>query len=296
MKRELKKIQNESRYLIKEAQRILKKWQSRLESDKLEPLLKAVGNLETALARGDAAAAQVAKKQLEHLLETDFAFARKGVLRDWAESLFVALLIALFLRTFVIEAFKIPSGSMIPTLLIGDHIFVNKFIYGIRLPIINKRIVTWGEPERGEVIVFVYPHDTDKDYIKRVIGLPGDRITVTGTEVLVNGERIMQSTGHPFTYVDVESGDSKVCVQYDSVLGRAQFNTLYDPHRLHPTTEYIVEPGHYFVMGDNRDNSADSRAWGQVPLDNIKGRALVVWWSSYEGASIRFDRIGHLID
>ncbi len=262
----------------------------------MEPLLQTLSALERAFETEELVDCRRELRNLQALLDNDFSFARKSALRDWTESLLVALLIALFLRTFVLEAFKIPSGSMIPTLLVGDHIFVNKFIYGIRLPIINKRIVEWGQPKRGEVIVFVYPHDPSKDYIKRVVGLPGDRIRVSGEDVFVNGEKVELGKEALYTYNDEVSGDKRDCVLRPAKLGEAEFDLIYNPRRNHQGGEYIVEEGHLFVMGDNRDNSADSRVWGQVPLDNVKGRAIVVWWSSSSLDGIRFSRMGHLIE
>ena len=296
MSKEIKKIRKKGQYTIRETRRIIRKWSKKISASELEPLALALDNYNNAVLEEDAKAAKTALKALEDLLDTDFSYARKSALRDWIESLGLALLVALFLRAFVLEAFKIPSGSMIPTLMVGDHIFVNKFIYGIRLPIVGIRIVSWGEPGRGEVIVFAYPHDPEKDYIKRVIGLPGDSIRVENHEVYVNGEKVTQSEGESFSYVDDHSGIPRHCIKHDAVLGDAQFEIIYEPGRYHSSNEYVVNPGHLFVMGDNRDNSADSRVWGQVPLNNIKGEAMVVWWSNSKRDGIRFDRIGHLID
>lgn len=296
MNKEIKKVRKESRYLVKEARRILSKYNSKLSSDQLEPLKNTLEELERSLENEQVEGSRHALKSLEYLLDNDFVFARKSVIREWAESLIFALLIALFLRTFVIEAFKIPSGSMIPTLLVGDHIFVNKFIYGVRLPVIGKRVLEWNEPKRGEVIVFAYPHDPDKDYIKRVIGLPGDKIRVVGQEVYVNGKLVEQSDPEKFYYTDETNGQKRACLVHKTRLGNAMFDTIYEPGRHHPDEEYVVQEKHLFVMGDNRDNSADSRSWGQVPFDNIKGRAILVWWSSAEFDGMRFSRIGHIID
>lgn len=296
LEKEIKKIRKETGILVKEAKRILKKYDDRLSMDQLEPLLAAVNGLESAMDEMRVEGARQAAARLEHVLDEEFRFARKGAIREWAESLIFALLIALFLRSFVLEAFKIPSASMVPSLLVGDHIFVNKFIYGIRLPIIGKRIVEWAEPERGDVIVFAYPNDPDKDYIKRVIGLPGDYIEVRGQDVYVNGLIIEQSATQTYRYVDENSGMERHCIIRDVKYGEAEFNIIYELGRKHPTTEYTVKPRHLFVMGDNRDNSADSRSWGQVPYENIKGRAILVWWSSAQYSGIRFGRMGHMID
>jgi len=219
---------------------------------------------------------------------------RKSVLREYIEALITAGLIALFIRAFIIEAFKIPSGSMIPTLSIGDHIFVNKFIYGIRIPFTSLRYIEYREPKRGEVIVFVYPIDRSKDFIKRVVGVPGDRIHVEGTTVKINDEplpikeiqveadpndpRVLRVAGGSvekipyvpdydhFDFYEEQTDGATHIVQYEKGYGRPSFDT-------------VVPEGSYFVMGDNRDNSADSREWGFVPMGNVKGKAMFVWLS-----------------
>jgi len=294
--KELRKLHKRADFPVREARRILKRWRRRLDAAQLSPLLESLHSFETAFASGAVAEAQTALTDLERKLDGDFAYLRKSALRDWTESLLVALLIALFLRAFVVEAFKIPSGSMIPTLLVGDHIFVNKFSFGIRLPLIGKRIVDWGEPRRGDVIVFVAPHEPDKDYIKRVIGVPGDRIRVEGEHIFINGERILQGEPQPYAYFDETRQAEQKCLKYQAALGQAQFVILYNPSLWHETEEFTVGPGQYFVMGDNRDNSRDSREWGTVPIDNVKGKALAVWWSTGARDGFRFSRIGTFID
>lgn len=219
---------------------------------------------------------------------------KKSVFREYLEALITAGLIALFIRAFVIEAFKIPSGSMIPTLSIGDHIFVNKFIYGLRVPFTSSHFLEFREPKRGEVIVFVYPVDKSKDFIKRVIGVPGDKIRFEGSTVSVNGVPLSKNevevTEDPndkrtlivkngqvtripyvpdyqhFDFYEEETDGARHLVQYEKGFARPVFDTE-------------VPPGHYFVMGDNRDNSADSREWGFVPAGYIKGKAMFVWLS-----------------
>ncbi len=296
LSKELKRIRRNAVPIVKEARRILRKYMDSLPSQQLQPLVEGIGHFEQALEKQDAEKARSAIDGLDALLDGEFAFARKSALRDWAESLFFALMIALFLRTFVVEAFKIPSGSMIPTLHVGDHIFVSKFIYGIRVPFLGNYIASWGEPERGEVIVFVYPNDPSKDYIKRVIGVPGDVVRVDGTEVYVNGKPIVHGAGVPAQYTDETSGMERTAMEYRCEHGEAEFDVLYEQRRRPPPAEYKVEPGHFFVMGDNRDNSADSRVWGFVPMENVKGRALIVWWSSSERQGLKFSRIGHVIE
>ena len=203
-------------------------------------------------------------------------------LRESGEALIIAVLIALFIRAFVIQAFKIPSGSMLPTLQIGDHLLVNRFIYGIRLPFTGTLLIPVSEPKRGDVIVFRFPPNPDTDFIKRVIGLPGDTVEVRDKAVYINGEKIADPHAH-FTdgmTPDVRHGP------------RDEFG---------PVT---VPKDHLFVMGDNRDNSYDSRFWGFVPEKNVLGKALILYWSwdidknllsSDRLSSIRWGRIGDII-
>jgi len=176
---------------------------------------------------------------------------KKSVFREYAEAAIIAVLLALFIRTFVVQAFKIPSGSMEPTLLVGDHILVNKFIYGVKLPFVRKTIIPIHQPRRNDVIVFIYPKDPSKDFIKRVIGLPGDRIEMLGHSIYINGKLFRDKHG-----VYTASPDS---------------STRFGP--------VMVPQGHIFVMGDNRDHSYDSRFWGFVPLSSVKGKAFIVYWS-----------------
>lgn len=182
---------------------------------------------------------------------------KKNVVREYLEAAAIAVLLALFIRTFVVQAFKIPSGSMEPTLLIGDHILVSKFIYGIKLPFTQKTILPLGDPKREDVVVFIYPVDKTKDFIKRVVGLPGDTLEIKGNRVYINGKLYEDTHGQ---YTQAEGGAN---------------NPAADNH-FGPVT---VPPGHYFVMGDNRDHSYDSRFWGFVPEPSIKGRAFIIYWS-----------------
>ena len=199
----------------------------------------------------------------------------KHIVREYAESIIIAVLLALVIRTFIVQAFKIPSGSMEDTLAIGDHILVNKFIYGSKIPFTTNRVCKLRDPRRGDVIVFEYPEDPSKDFIKRVIGTPGDTVEVKDKRVFVNGK------------------------EYDN------------PHEVHKESETIpkeanprdfmkpvtVPAGSYFVMGDNRDRSYDSRFWGFVSNDKIKGLAFIKYWSwDKDNFRVRFGSIGKLID
>ena len=195
---------------------------------------------------------------------------QRSTWREYAEALVMAVALAMFIRTFVVQAFKIPSGSMLPTLEIGDHLLVNKFIYGLRIPLVGKRILELREPVRGDVIVFIYPEDRTKDFIKRVIGTPGDRIEVRDKVVFVNGQRI----DDPHAFYDPPS-----------------------PQALHNPRDnfgpYVVPPHKVFVMGDNRDHSHDSRFWGPVDIDDILGKAFILYWSwDSDDFSPRWSRIG----
>ena len=215
---------------------------------------------------------------------------------EYGKSFFPVILIVFVLRSFVVEPFKIPSGSMIPTLLVGDFILVNKFIYGIRLPIINKKIVQIDEPKRGDVMVFRYPEDPSLDYIKRVAGVPGDRIGYFNKRLAINGvpeprmpladylnrERIqyakqyLEKTGHVEHRILLED-DAPATVPFSKQFPFRE-NCIYNDEGM----ECAVPPGHYFLMGDNRDNSADSRVWGFVPEENIVGKAFFIWFNFNE--------------
>ena len=237
---------------------------------------------------------------------------KKNSFREYAEALITAILVALFIRAFVIEAFKIPSGSMIPTLSVGDHIFVNKFAYGLRIPLTKIRAVKIGEPKRGDVVVFIYPVDEGKDFIKRVVGIPGDRVRIEGNEVWVNGERIKRLPLEVSQYpgdkrrLVVRDGTQRTIPSspgwrdfdyYEERIGEADHVVQYEKNLDRQAYEVVVPPGNYFVIGDNRDNSADSREWGFVPGENVKGRAMFVWLSlDRDHGGIRWHEFGRWIE
>ena len=207
----------------------------------------------------------------------------KSVFREYFEAICIAVLLALFIRTFVVQAFKIPSGSMLPTLLIGDHLLVNKFIYGIRIPFSGKVLIPYKKPERGEVVVFRYPKDKSIDYIKRVIATPGDSIEIRTKKVFVNGTPVQDPHAHISSPAVLSAASSP----------RDNFGPIQVPE------------GRIFVMGDNRDNSYDSRFWGFVDQKDILGKAFVLYWSwdidkpllSFERlSSIRWGRLANIID
>jgi signal peptidase I len=215
---------------------------------------------------------------------------------EYPKSFFPVILIVFLLRSFVVEPFRIPSGSMIPTLLVGDFILVNKFAYGIRLPVINRKVIDVGTPQRGDVMVFRYPEDPSLDYIKRVVGLPGDKVTYVGKRLSINGvelplkadgeylhkermtysRRFLERTGDHAHAILVED-DAPASVPFVKQFPFRE-NCTYNSEGVSCT----VPPGHYFLMGDNRDNSSDSRVWGFVPDANIVGKAFFIWFNFSE--------------
>lgn len=211
---------------------------------------------------------------------------------DLSRSLFPVIIAVLVIRSFLLEPFRIPSGSMIPTLFDGDFILVNKFTYGLRLPVLHYEVVDFGEPERGDVAVFRYPRDPNQDYIKRVIGLPGDRIVYRNKHLYVNGKLMKQLLLGRYLGPGAEP---------DSVLRREWLGELEHPILTHTDSEsiefeYTVPADSYFVMGDNRDRSSDSRYWGPVPAGNLVGKAFFIWMSwNPEAFRVNWDRIGERI-
>ena len=211
---------------------------------------------------------------------------------EYCKSFFPVILAVLLLRSFLVEPFRIPSGSMMPTLLVGDFILVNKFAYGIRLPVLNKKVVAINEPERGDVVVFRYPKNPSVDYIKRVVGLPGDKVGYYNKTVYINGEPAGQVPAG--VYVGKGSGVSMSgASERREQLGNIQHDILVMPRTPGLEGEYAVGEGEYFVMGDNRDNSNDSRYWGTVPEANLVGKAFRIWMN-WDGANkgVEWDRIG----
>jgi signal peptidase I len=212
-----------------------------------------------------------------------------GAVWEQVSTLLFAVLIALGIRAFVIEPYRIPSGSMFPTLLIGDHLFVNKFVYGIKIPFSDVRLPGFREPRRGDVVVFTvaklgaqtFPADrrTDlprEEFVKRIVGLPGDRIEVRHDVVYINGEAVEASPLRE----DFQDDAGRTLHQNQVTLGDHAFLTLDDPYvKLPPPDPIVVEPGRYLMLGDNRDHSKDSRVWGTVRLTEIKGPAFVLYWS-----------------
>ena len=219
---------------------------------------------------------------------------KPGAVVEFARSFFPVILFVLLLRSFVAEPFRIPSGSMIPSLLIGDFILVNKYEYGLRTPVGYYRFTEGRSPERGEVVVFRYPLDTSKDFIKRVVGLPGDRIAYRNKRLWVNGEPVAQRADGVFPIAGPQGG---VVERYTETMGDRSYSIIINPRAVARDFEYVVPEGQYFMMGDNRDGSDDSRRWGTVPERNLVGRAFFIWMS-WDSARKRpeWRRIGNSIE
>jgi signal peptidase I len=329
-------------------------------------LAEVTAEVEEGLRDGDLQRVRAQLPILDGLVDKLIERPRKSTTREHVQSIGGAILIALVLRAFVVEAFKIPSSSMYPTLEIGDHIFVSKFIYGVRIPWTRTKLFARA-PERGEVIVFIYPCDPDRDYIKRVVALAGDSVEVRCNIVYVNGVAVpseMIESGDACRYDDRDEATGawkrKQCSRYRETVGGAAYDTFHDPQRpsrderisrgdapaegdahdfptrsdpfppscsrsadaraaanivqvkgkiivteasaspCEPQLHYVVPAGHVFVMGDNRNNSNDARAWGSVPIENIKGKALFMWlsyehWGPLDWSGIRWDRMGNFV-
>ena len=227
------------------------------------------------------------------LRKTRPAGAKEPIWVEYGASLFPVILIVFLLRSFLVEPFKIPSGSMIPTLLVGDFILVNKYTYGIRLPVINKKVLALNSPQRGDVMVFRYPVDPSVDYIKRVVGVSGDRISYRNKRLSVNGVEVPVQQVEDFLNTERRYYSQ----QFVAKIGETEHRYLNDadapsvimesmgfPYRDNciynsEGVDCTVPPGHYFMMGDNRDNSRDSRFWGFVPDENIVGKAFFIWFN-----------------
>lgn len=217
---------------------------------------------------------------------------KEPVMVEYARSFFPIILVVLIIRSFIAEPFRIPSGSMLPTLRIGDFILVNKFAYGVRLPVINTKILDVGEPERGDVFVFRYPENPKIDYIKRVVGLPGDTVGYFNKTIYINGEEVAQSIQEKdIDLVGIVPMNYELRME---TLGEHQHQLFVDPSRNMLEGEAVIPDGHYFAMGDNRDNSNDSRVWGPVPEENLVGKAFFIWMSWDRG--IVWERIGNTIN
>ena len=243
-------------------------------------------------------------------LEADGASTgyKEPLLVEYSRSFFPVILIVLLLRSFVVEPFRIPSGSMMPTLLVGDFILVNKFAYGLRWPVLNKKFVENGDPERGDVMVFRFPREPSVDYIKRVVGVPGDEIQYHDKTLYVNGEPALQTPAGKYLGVGAGAGMTNTDLRLEDLTG-IEHRILVDPkwpdYKCKPYAALAgggalrVPEGHYFVMGDNRDNSNDGRCWGFVPEENLVGKAFAIWmnWDTeLDGVPVDWGRLGNHIE
>jgi signal peptidase I len=362
------RVRNEAQALVREANHALLKRTLRNKAGELEAAVRVV---DKALAAKDYQRVRQGLPALDALVDELVKRPDKSTTRDYVESIGAAILIALALRAMVLEAFKIPSSSMYPTLEINDHIFVNKFIYGIHIPLTTKKVVEWRQPKRGEVIVFMQPCEPDRDYIKRVVATEGQSVEVRCNVVYVDGKPVEHQLvqGEGCSYEDQNEGsdlwEPKRCSEYVERVDGYEYHTYQDPERplrdsqlakegtlassddkdfpkldrpLQPPrcamlsdgtpsapaqqpgkivevkkgvgvceqqVHYVVPEGHVFVMGDNRSNSNDSRYWGSVPVENIRGKALFIWLSYRDFAlrrkfwtstfQLRWDRIGNFV-
>lgn len=313
---ELRRLRREGKRFLKQAQQLRKKHGKRLSKDAAQALDAALDEVARALGTESTERIGRALKSLDAKVDKHLGRWRKSTFREYVEAIGLAVVFALLLRAFLVEAFIIPSGSMEPTLQEGDRLFVNKFIYGVRIPMTTTRVIDFGAPDRGDIVVFVFPREEArehtrtlpphrqgcvdqaslheaKDYIKRVIGLPGDRIKMVNNRVFVNGEAIAATVvketpgEHGFPY-HTQFRETYAGKTYTTQHYGTDTNFAIDK-------EVVVKPDHVFVMGDNRDNSSDSRCWGQVPITNIKGKAMIIWLSTGPGGW-RWDRIGKVLE
>ena len=211
---------------------------------------------------------------------------------EYARSFFPVFFIVLLLRSFLVEPFRIPSGSLEPTLLVGDFVAVNKFAYGLRLPVLEKKVIPISDPKTGQIAVFRWPPEPSYDYIKRVIGTPGDKISYHNKVLTVNGKEAKQT----FVEYTMDESSGRPVAKYQEDLNGVVHNIFVRPDL--PAVDYdvVVPEGNYFMMGDNRDDSADSRFWGFVPNNYLRGRAFLVWMSwNGKTDSVRWNKIGSLI-
>lgn len=220
----------------------------------------------------------------------DGAAAKPPWIIDFSHSFFPVILVVLVLRSFVAEPFRIPSGSMIPTLLVGDFILVNKFAYGLRDPVFHKEFVDGGRPQRGDIVVFRWPRDPSVDFIKRIVGLPGDTVAYRDKVLYVNGQVQKQAADGVYSASRLPGGTAH---RISETLGEVEHHIIVNPEEPSQDFEYTVPEGHYFALGDNRDGSFDSRGWGTVDERLLVGKAFFIWmnWDSQLGRP-GFSRIG----
>jgi signal peptidase I len=222
----------------------------------------------------------------------DAAAVKVPWLIEYSRAFFPVILIVFLLRSFLVEPFRIPSGSMLPSLHVGDFILVNKFRYGIRLPVVNVKVAGIGTPARGDVLVFRFPMDRSVNFIKRVVGLPGDRVEYRNKQLFINGQPAPQTPDGEFDYRESDQRQVQA-VRLREQLDGAEHDILIDGGRRSTSMDFTVPPDQFFVMGDNRDHSNDSRYWGFVPEANVVGKAFLIWFSwDSEKSGVAWRRIG----
>ena len=353
-----KKVRNEAKALLRDTRRLLRRVRGRLSQVVIDKIEHGCDQLEDAWTKQDVNQMRAGIVAVDALADAHLSIASKPIAREYAESIVVAILIAAALRLFVVEAFKIPSGSMLPTLEIGDHIFVNKLVYGLRIPGIGTKLFDFRKPRRGEVIVFINPCTPERDFIKRIVATEGDSVEVRCGRVFINGEQIPSKLidNQQCKYWDLPETESidwfqTACARHTETVGmdsKINYDVIYSPPltelapsrstlswfpkqgeesqpaclpprspqakeaaegqlivtrpkqevgRCEPWFQYIVPKGHVFVMGDHRTNSNDSRAWGPVPVENIRGKALFIFMSNKRAkpTGILWHRIGQLV-
>ena len=307
---------------LKEAQTFVRKTQQRLDSgvdreaskELLATIQERLNELRHAIRDNDTKKIAELHGSTRELVDEKLGPVPKSTWREYVESIGLAIIFAFVLRGFVIEAFKIPTGSMIPTLEIGDHLFVNKFVYGVRLPFTQKFLTRFSEPKSGDVVVFTFPREEakahlakqptqrrqcidrgsleeEKDFIKRIVGVAGDTVELRDNLLIINDEPVKRE------FEKKDTTDNYLypySVRERETLGEHEYSVKYEG-RDDDFGPVKVKDGHVFVMGDNRDHSSDSRCWGQVPIDNIKGSAMIIWWS-IGPERVRWGRIGQLIE
>jgi len=294
---ELRSARSDALDLLAEGKGRLRRGRHHLTPEVREEVRAALEELRRAERSNDIATIERSMEHVARLLDAHLGFAKKSRMRELLEVLGGAVFLALFLRTFVVEAFTIPSGSMIPTLQVGDDIFVAKAAYGIRLPFTRRALVMWSGPERGDVVVFSHPSD-GQDIIKRVIAVGGDTVMIREGVLHVNGRPVpSEPLPGPCTYSDYAETErrwvERPCDARVERLGHRVYVTYTSPGAVqHDFGPVSVPKGELFMMGDHRDDSNDSRYYGTVPVDRVKGRALVVWWSRGGPAGVRWHRLG----
>jgi len=274
---EFKEIKKRAKSELEEAEILFRKNKRKLSPEDREQFKNIIQSLAQGLKSKDAEALEKSISEYKFFREKHFSGVKINKTWETLKEILWILLIVFLIRWLAIEPFRIPSGSMIPTLLVGDQLMVNKFIYGWQIPLTTKKLTNFKKPERGEIIVFKFPKNTREDYVKRVVGVPGDRVMMRDGVLFINDKEV------PRQYVSPYTGpiDAGFCSEYDlylEKLGKIEHQMILC-HRSHIGDDFgpvDIPKGYLWVMGDNRDNSSDSRSWGLVPMENIKGRAWFI--------------------